>query len=185
MDNRVVRLMENCKRIYGEEEYAKQVERLGGFKEDMTPKEQAAFINAFIRENKAQDDGKQVVETLRACGHECLSNRTISLGKKLYKESKTMKEFLEALNDRCIGGGYLHLEGEGKIIGLYKDCYCTIPKQIRKMDPTYCECSAGWYEHFFSQVLETKVNVTKLGTILNGAHRCTFEITYDNADLEK
>ncbi len=182
MDNRVVRLMDNCKRIYGDEGYEKQVQKLGKFSDDMTPKEQAAYINEFIRENKAQDDIKQetqMVETLRACGHQCLSNRTISLGKKLYKESKTIKEFLEALNDRCIGGGYLHLEKEGKIIGVYKDCYCTIPKQIRKMDPVYCECSAGWYERFFSEVLETKVTVTRLGTILGGAHRCTFEITFN------
>lgn len=187
MDNRVIRLMDNCKRVFGEEEYAKQMESLGGFQEDMTPKEQAAFINAFIRENKAQGDSKQEKQmeaTLRECGHQCLSNRTISLGKKFYRESKTMKEFLEALNDRCIGGGYLHLEEEGKIIGIYKECYCTVPKQIRKMDPVYCECSAGWYEHFFSEVLETKVSVKRLGTILNGAHRCTFEITYNPASME-
>lgn len=42
---------------------------------------------------------------------------------------------------------------DGKIIGIYKECYCNIPKQIANLHKGYCECSAGWYTRLFLRFL--------------------------------
>lgn len=83
---------------------------------------------------------------------------------------------MESLNEVHIGGGHLHLS-DGKIIGIYKECYCNIPKQIEKLNKAYCECSAGWYTRLFSEVFGKNVTVRILDTIVNGATECVFEIS--------
>ena len=66
---------------------------------------------------------------------------------------------------------------DGKIIAVYKKCYCNIPKKVENMNKKQCECSAGWYMRLFSEVFEKSVIVTIVDTIVNGASECVFEIS--------
>jgi predicted hydrocarbon binding protein len=88
-----------------------------------------------------------------------------------------MGEFLKFLNENHTGGGYLHIKNN-KIIALYDRCYCGILKSAKDISPIYCECSAGWFEKLFSSVFEKEVDVKRIDTILNGADKCTFEISF-------
>jgi len=114
---------------------------------------------------------------MRSCGKLCISNNAIKIARQLYSRCNSIEEFLEKLNEADIGGRYLHIENE-RIIGIYKKCYCSIPKKVTTMNKIYCECSAGWFETLFSEVLGKEVNVKILNTIINGATECVFEIEY-------
>lgn len=83
---------------------------------------------------------------------------------------------MNLLNEADIDGKNLHISGD-KIIAVYKKCYCNIPKKVENLNKNYCECSAGWYMRLFSEVFEKNVNVEIVDTIVNGASKCTFEIS--------
>ena len=57
-----------------------------------------------------------------------------------------------------------------------RNCYCDIPYEAKKLNPLYCQCSAGWFQRLFSEVFEKPVAVKMINTITNGANECTFEI---------
>lgn len=147
---------------------------LGIIDENATPKKQAKYINDIL--NTAESMSICMTNTMRKCGGCCLSANTIKSAKKLYAKANNITEFLDFLNEAHIGGGNLHIS-DGKIIGIYKSCYCNIPKQIEQMNKGYCECSAGWYMTLFSEVFEKRVTVKIIDTIVNGAIECTFEIS--------
>ena len=105
-----------------------------------------------------------------------LVNQCYKNSKKLYAKSNDIAEFLNLLNEADIGGRNLHIS-DGKIIAVYKKCYCNIPKKIGNMNKKYCECSAGWYMRLFSEVFEKSVTITIVDTIVNGAAECVFEIS--------
>ena len=147
---------------------------LGMIDEKATPLKQAKYINEIL--NSAENMNICMTDTMRKCGGCCLSASLIVKAKKLYSKAQNVAELLDLLNREHIGGGNLHIS-EGKIIGIYKECYCNIPKQIEKMNKGYCECSAGWYTRLFSEVFEKNVTVKIVDTIVNGAVECTFEIS--------
>ncbi len=147
---------------------------IGTIDENATLRKQAKYINEIL--NTAESKGICMTDTMRKCGGCCLSASTINSAKKLYTKSNSITEFLDYLNEAHIGGGNLHIS-DGKIIGIYKECYCNIPKQIENLNKGYCECSAGWYMRLFSEVFGKHVTVKILDTIVNGAVECTFEIS--------
>ena len=150
--------------------------KLGTLDEAATPEQQAQYINNIL--DTAQQMHICTADTMRKCGGCCLDPDIISLGKALYSRAADLADFLALLNREDIGGGALHLS-DGKIIGIYRICYCDIPQLVAQIHPGYCECSAGWYEHFFSAVLGKQGTVTTVGTIASGAAQCTFEILVD------
>ncbi|MGN0664996.1 MAG: DUF6144 family protein [Huintestinicola sp.] len=147
---------------------------IGPIGENATPLKQARYINAIL--NAADEMNICITDTMRKCGGCCLSANAVKTAKKLYAGSESIEEFLTMLNDADIGGKNLHLS-DGRIIAVYKKCYCNIPKKITGMNKQYCECSAGWYMKLFSEVFEKNVTVKIVDTIVDGADECTFEIT--------
>lgn len=134
---------------------------------------QAQYINKLL--NFAETNEISIQDTMRKCGGSCLTKNVIELAKEIYKKSSTIDEFLSGMNERGIGGGNLHIENK-KIIAIYKNCYCDIPYETKKLNPSYCQCSAGWFQHLFSEVFGKSVSVHIIDTITNGAKQCTFEI---------
>jgi len=149
--------------------------KVGHIDETATPLKQARYINNFLC--AAEEMGVKTKNCMRKCGSDCISNNAIKIAKKLYSKSANISEFLEKLNEADIGGRNLHLDN-GHIIGIYKKCYCNIPKKVDVINQNYCECSAGWFEALFSTVFDKKVKVTIIDTITNGAPECTFRIAY-------
>lgn len=113
---------------------------------------------------------------MRKCN--CLSVTTIQEAQECFQKANgDIILFLQLLNEREIGGGQLHTDKEGNIIGIYSKCYCDIPMVVNGIQQSYCECSAGWFEKLFSSVLNKPVKVSIINTILNGNDNCIFEIT--------
>ena len=134
---------------------------------------QAQYINDLL--NLAEANEIPMQNTMRKCAGNCLTKDVIELAKNIYEKSSTIEEFLTGMNDSGIGGGNLHMENQ-KITAIYKNCYCDIPYETQKLNPSYCECSAGWFQHLFSAVFGKSVSVYIVDTITNGAKECTFEI---------
>ena len=168
--NKAKRIIDNMNR----ENAAAISSVIGTINENATPLKQARYINDIL--NTAENMNICMTNTMRKCGGCCLSANAVRIAKKLYAKSDNITEFLNLLNEADIGGRNLHIS-DGKIIAVYKKCYCNIPKKVDNLNKNYCECSAGWYMRLFSEVFEKKVNVEIVDTIVNGASECTFEIS--------
>lgn len=146
---------------------------LGEISENADVSKQAQYINDLLNYAETKDIPMQNV--MWKCGGNCLAKEVIDLAKNIYEKSSDINQFLAGMNDIGIGEKNLHIEN-GKVIAIYKSCYCDIPYEIQKLNPLYCQCSAGWFQHLFSEVLGKQVSVKKIDTITNGAKECTFEI---------
>lgn len=146
---------------------------LGEISENADTDRQAQYINDLLNYAEAKDIPMQ--DVMRKCGGSCLTKEVIDLAKNIYEKSDDISQFLASMNDIGIGGKNLHIEN-GKVIAIYKNCYCDIPYKTQNLNPLYCQCSAGWFQHLFSEVLGKPVSVKKVDTITNGAKECTFEI---------
>jgi len=131
-------------------------------------------ILAMLEENTRVD---VIVNIMHTCGQQCIPHSYIDRAKYIFTDSNTIEDFLHGLNIRRIGGGKLHLR-DGKLIGIYEQCYCSLARETKGLSPLYCHCSEGWYEKLFSSVFEKPVEVKKRQTILDGSEYCEFEIDY-------
>jgi predicted hydrocarbon binding protein len=101
----------------------------------------------------------------------------LDTAKNLWDAAVNMEDFLNKMNDMHIGGGNLRLQN-GKIIGVYDTCYCSLPRLQPGMSSTYCFCSAGWFERLFSDVLKRPASVELIHSIVGGSEECVFEISF-------
>lgn len=154
-------------------EREKIVTELGEISDNADLGRQAQYINDLL--NFAESNGIPMQSTMRKCSGSCLTKDVIEQAKKIYGQSSAIDEFLSGMNEIGIGGGNLHTK-DNKIIAIYKNCYCDIPYETKNLNPSYCQCSAGWFQHLFSEVFGKTVSVHIVDTITNGAKECTFEI---------
>ena len=167
--NKAIRILENME----SNERKTITAALGELADNADLGRQAQYINDLL--NLAEANEIPMQNAMRKCAGNCLTKDDIELAKIIYEKSSTIEEFLAGMNDSGIGGGNLHMENQ-KIIAIYKKCYCDIPYETQKLNPSYCECSAGWFQHLFSEVFGKSVSVHIVDTITNGAKECTFEI---------
>lgn len=167
--NKAKRVLENMT----SNEKKKILTTLGNITDNADLGRQAQYINELL--NFAEANEIPMQDTMRKCGGNCLTKDVIELAKKIYEKSSTIDEFLSGLNEIGIGGGNLCMENK-KIIAIYKNCYCDIPYKTKKLSPSYCQCSAGWFQYLFSEVFGKSISVHIIDTITNGAKECSFEI---------
>ena len=177
------RFLNSVKENMSCESYNKLIESLGYIDDKASLEKQAQYINDAISLLENTQEKEALINALQSCGSMCISNSTVETAKKLYQEAEDINAFLQLMNEQQIGGGHLHLRN-GRIIVEYHTCYCKIPKQVEKMSPVYCYCSAGWCERLFSSVFNRPVTVNKIDTILNGNEKCVFEVVYENEAME-
>jgi len=177
MSNKAERVLNSIKNNCSIEIYDDIALKVGKLSEKPSIAKQGKYIKALLEELSNRCGIETAEKIMRPCGHQCLSDKTIKTVKALYEKSDSVLEFLKLLNDNHIGGGDLHMK-DNKIIGVYDMCYCGIPKRTKSMPTAYCECSAGWLEKLFSSAFEKEVTIKKIDTILKGADKCTFEISY-------
>lgn len=175
--NRVNKILESIKITTGINSYNIIIKTCGVLALKSTTKKQAKYIKEIINEINKNQGEKTAEKIMKPCGHQCISKTMIEKAKKLYKKSNSIDNFLQLLNEQHIGGGELHTR-DGKIIGIYNACYCGLAKQAKDMSPVYCYCSAGWFEKLFSSILGDSVKVNKIQSILGGADKCIFEISF-------
>ena len=177
MANKVERVLESINNELGNEIYNNLISKVGTIGDKPTPAKQGKYMKILLDELSLNYGVEATKKIMRPCGYQCISNTAINTAKLLHKKYDNIEDFLNILNENHIGGGYLHIK-DNKIIAIYDKCYCGIPKSAKDISSIYCECSVGWFEKLFSSVFEKEVDVKRIDTILNGADKCTFEITF-------
>ncbi|OGN89624.1 MAG: hypothetical protein A2Z74_02750 [Chloroflexi bacterium RBG_13_46_9] len=177
MPDRVHRILESIKTNAGSDVYGSIISTCGTLDEKATLKKQSDYLKSMLYELEKTCTADVVINVMKTCGYQCISDSMISKAKHLYIGSKNLEDFLRLLNEQRIGGGRLHIN-DGKIFGIYEKCYCGLAKSAKGLSPLYCNCSAGWYERLFLSIFEKPIKVRKVQTILDGSNTCLFEINY-------
>ena len=166
MPNRIERILESIRIDAGDGVYQRIKGTCG-----------ESDVRAIISELENACGAEVVARVMKPCGRQCIPASGIKRAKSIYTQAAGIEDFLSKLNETFIGGGKLHIK-DSKIIGIYEQCYCGLAKRIKGLSPLFCHCSEGWYEKLFSSVFEKPVDVRLVRTILDGADRCEFEISY-------
>jgi hypothetical protein len=148
--------------------------------ETLSPAEKADYIKDMIARMKKLAGNAQTKDILVSCGMMCCGVTSRRRVAQLKSESTSIKDLLEKMNKRHLGGGRLKLKDAHTITGGYDQCYCGMVSRTRTPFPdlTYCQCSTGWYRQLFETALGRPVKVRILKSILCGAKTCEFVITF-------
>lgn len=122
------------------------------------------------------------------CGQDCADYHTNIVEKTKKRRAKyaSNEEFLVAEEKTPQKGSYLKQTDEGLIIGyepksLRMRCYCALAKGLpadETMSATMCECSRGFIERHWSQVLDQPVKAELLESAITGSDVCKFRVSF-------
>jgi hypothetical protein len=148
------------------------------FKE-LSYQQRAELLKEIVKRMKSVLGSKKTKEIFISCGTMCCGATSRKLVKKAMEKSRSLKELIDNLNKKHIGGGRLKLKNARTITGGYDRCYCGMVSKARMPYPdlTYCHCSTGWYKQLFETALNKRVEVKILQSIVCGAKTCEFIIT--------
>jgi predicted hydrocarbon binding protein len=148
----------------------------------LNAKDKAEYIRNLIKRMKQTIGVPKTYNVLVSCGQKCCSENTRKKALEIFRESKSLEDFIELLNEHKLGGGRLKLKDKHTITGGYDRCYCGMVNKTSKRfsDMTYCQCSTGWYKQLFETALGRPVKVKLLQSIISGAETCEFEINIDS-----
>ena len=140
--------------------------------------QKAEWIRNAVRRLEKEAGRATARKVMQACGMKCCGPTQQRRAKQLMKESQSVKELLDKLNQRGIGGGRLKLKDPNTIVGGYDWCYCGRVRHTQEPFPTdtYCHCSVGWYKSLFEAAFDGPVKVKLKQSIIQGAESCEFEI---------
>jgi predicted ArsR family transcriptional regulator len=141
-----------------------------------TPQQKARSIGAMMEalDREVNEDTRRAI--MEACGRRCIGASTLKRARRLQQEAQDLDDLLSLLNAAHIGGG--HLQRDGDVIhATYDRCYCgSVSRTSEPLSATYCACSCGWYRQLFETLLEQRVEVDLLASIVQGDERCLFLI---------
>lgn len=158
----------------GEQKARKFVKSCGA--EPKSPVAKAKYIRGLMERFENEFPRGTRERVLQACGRECICASWVVKARKIYEESRDMKDFLARLNKIHLGGGHLELKG-GKVTGYYAQCYCSSVNKTRDIwSPTYCNCSQGWLRELFEGATGKRASVKFKTTVIQGGERCEFEV---------
>jgi hypothetical protein len=127
-------------------------------------------------------------QIMMECGRSCarMNKGMIARAQKRRRRFKTEDEFLAAEQACPQAGTRLEREAD-RLYHFYTPhsytrpmrCYCSLVRGLpddRTVSTTYCQCSRGFEETYWSQVLGRPVAVDLEGSCVSGAQECTFVI---------
>ena len=173
------RIVDSAQVQLSEADFKQTIASVGTYDKTTGASDQAEYINELLNHTTMQYGEQMTTKVMRACGYSCLDDSSIATTKRYYEEAKDMDEFLDKLNKNGIGGGKLHFEGK-HIIATYDQCYCALASQKDKLPGCYCQCSCGWFEKLFVEVIKKPVKVNIKESIISGEQHCTFDILIED-----
>ena len=145
--------------------------------QERKPHLKAALIRECIELIERECSREGCVRIMQNCN--CLGRSVTEKATRLYQESANIDDWLARMNENGIGGGHLSRRGK-RITAVYDKCYCGSVSQTREpFSNTFCHCSSGWLKQLFEQVLGFPVEVSLIGSIIQGDKRCEFVISID------
>jgi hypothetical protein len=151
-------------------------------------KERAEWVKGAMERMDAYLDEDARTQIMMNCGYGCaeVNKRVIEQAKARRKKHKSIDEFLEAEIRKPMRG--TRLAREGNTLYLYYTpktfakslrCYCGLMRGLpadETVSMTYCNCSKGFVEKFWENVLERSVKVRLIQSAVSGAEECKFAI---------
>jgi predicted hydrocarbon binding protein len=116
-------------------------------------------------------------EIMNLCGSKCCGLGHRKTGKKKFKESNSIDEFLKEIS---IKGVNCKLLDNNTIFAEYQRCFCGQVKATKVPFPnlTYCQCSAAFNRQYFSSVFNKPVKVEVIKSVIAGDDSCQFKIHF-------
>ena len=160
--------------------------------EDITEKTDkkrtALWVQGAMQRLDALVDEKTRVQIMQNCGYNCAkkNHRVIERALNRRKKFGSLEEFLKAEVAKPVRGTKLTREGSilyqfytPQAFAKPMRCYCGLLRELPKdqtISSTYCNCSKGFVEKYWEEVLGKPVQVDILQSAVSGATECIFAI---------
>lgn len=171
-------------------------------KADSALADRLAWTQGAMERLDAEVDEATRCRVMTGCAHR-FPPRRIAKMRAIYRQDGDLDALLELMRaDRSLGdrSWYESLEREGDVVYVTKDpfypekyreaadvvekracaCHCTVGRAaIREkedLSPTFCYCGGGWYTQIWEGILERRVEVEVVQSVLWGDDRCRFAI---------
>jgi predicted hydrocarbon binding protein len=165
-----------CLKPYaGQDEITRLIEGCGEF-HPSNPPNKAKFAKCLMDNFEKRFPEEVRAKVMEDCGRSCIGYTTIERARRIKRNSKTLDDLVNGLNERHIVGGKISLENN-KIYAVYNRCYCSmVNKTKERFSSTYCNCGRGWFLELFEKIFERPVKVDLVESIIQGAKTCKFAI---------
>jgi hypothetical protein len=181
--------MENCvEQIAGKTIATKVMEGSEQVTEKTDKRKTAEWVKNAMKKLDALVDEKTRVQIMQNCGYNCAKKNSKVIERAVARRKKyaSINEFLEAEQQKPMKG--TKLAREGNILYQFYTpqaftrpmrCYCGLLRGLpneETVSKTYCNCSRGFVEKFWENVLGRPVNVDLLQSVISGDKECKFAI---------
>jgi Family of unknown function (DUF6144) len=151
-------------------------------------KKTAAFLMDAIKRLDAMVDEKTRIRIMQECGYNCAKKNHKMIERAVARRKKfgNLDEFLDAEQKKPMKG--TKLVREGNILYQFyipqaftrpMRCYCGLFRELPKEETvsiTYCNCSKGFVEKYWEEILQRPVKVDILHSAISGAKDCKFAV---------
>jgi predicted hydrocarbon binding protein len=181
--------MENCvEHFAGKTIAARVMEGSEQITEKTDKRKIAEWIKGAMERLDALVDEKTRAQIMQNCGYNCAKKNSKVIERAVARRKKyaSIDEFLEAEQRKPMKGTRLAREGD-ILYQFYMPqafmrpmrCYCGLLRGLPNEETaskTYCNCSRGFVEKFWENVLERPVKVDLMQSAISGAKECKFAI---------
>jgi len=151
-------------------------------------KKTAAFLMDAIQRLDAMVDEKTRIRIMQECGYNCAKKNHKMIERAIARRKKfgNLDEFLDAEQKKPMKG--TKLVRECNILYQFyipqaftrpMRCYCGLFRELPKEETvsiTYCNCSKGFVEKYWEEILQRPVKVDILHSAISGAKDCKFAV---------
>jgi hypothetical protein len=97
----------------------------------------------------------------------------------LMKKSKTIREFVDNLNEHYKRTSFFDLENENTIVGGHRKCYMIIKSAPKPIDSNlFCYYCVGHGKEFYETAIKRPVDAEIIETVMTGGDACKFKFKY-------
>jgi len=181
--------MENCvEQFAGKTIATKAMEGSEQITEKTDKRKIAEWVKNAMEKLDALVDEKTRVQIMQNCGYSCAKKNSNVIERAVARRKKyaSIDEFLEAEQQKPMKG--TKLAREGNILYQFYTpqaftrpmrCYCGLLRGLpneETVSKTYCNCSRGFVEKFWENVLGRPVKVDLMQSVVSGDKECKFAI---------
>ncbi len=181
--------MEKClEEVAGKSVTSKIMENSEQITEKTDKKKIAEWTKNAVERLDALVDEKTRVQVMQNCGYNCAekNHKMIERAVARRKKYSSTDDFLAAEQQKPMRG--TKIERKGNTIYQYYTpktftrpmrCYCSLFRGLpadQKVSLTFCNCSKGFVEKYWQEILQKPVKVDLLQSAISGAEECKFAI---------
>ncbi len=151
-------------------------------------KKTTSFMKDAMQRLDATVDEKTRIQIMQECGYNCAKKNHKMIERAIARRKKfgSIDEFLDAEQKKPMKG--TKLVREGNILYQFyvpqtftrpMRCYCGLFRELPNEETvsiTYCNCSKGFVEKYWEEVLQRPVKVDILHSAISGSKDCKFAV---------